>query len=77
MTATAKKTDPLDLLAERSRAMARRVLSGDVDFIDAVDACYSVADWAGLVRRYGDDLIQAALAEAFMNVPRKGERHED
>jgi hypothetical protein len=50
--------------------MARRVLSGEVDFIDAVDACYSAADWAGLVQRYGDDLVQAVLAEAFMCIPR-------
>lgn len=57
---------PLDLLYERSCTMAERVLAGQVDFIDGVDACYSAADWAGLVDHYGDDLIQSILAEAFM-----------
>jgi len=70
MSAAAEKIHPLDLLAERSRAMARRVLSSEVDFIDAVDACYSAAEWAGLVHRFGDDLVQAILAESFMCVPR-------
>lgn len=50
--------------------MAGRVLSGEIDFIEAVDACYSSAEWAGLVHRFGDDLVQAVLAEAFMCVPK-------
>ncbi len=70
MTATAEKIHPLDLLAERARTMARRVLAGQVDFIDGVDLCNSAAESSGLVQRFGDDLVQAVLAEAFMLVPR-------
>ena len=36
---------PLDLLYERSCTMAERVLAGQVDFIDGVDACYSAAEF--------------------------------
>jgi len=41
------------------------VLSGQLSFIDAVDIAYSAADWSGLVDRYGDDVVQLVLADAF------------
>jgi hypothetical protein len=60
----------LDLLYVRTCTLAERVASGELGFIDAVDMAYSAADWAGVVQRYGDDLVQAVLAEAFICVPR-------
>jgi hypothetical protein len=60
----------LDLLYVRICTLAERVASGELGFIDAVDMAYSAADWAGVVQRYGDDLVQAVLAEAFICVPR-------
>ena len=39
-------------------------------FIDGVDMAYSAAELAGLVCRYGDDLVQSVLALAFMDIPR-------
>jgi hypothetical protein len=61
---------PLDLLYDRTRTMADRVLAGQVDFIDGVDACYSAALWAGLVDRYGDDAVQRILALPFIATPK-------
>jgi hypothetical protein len=61
----------LDLLLERSRTLAARVRSGEIEFIDAVDMAYSAAEFSGLVGRHGDDLVQATLALAFMDFPRR------
>jgi hypothetical protein len=55
----------LDMLLERSRTLAARVRSGQIAFLDAVDMAHSAAEFAGLVDRYGDDAVQAVLAEAF------------
>jgi|SoiMethySBSTD1v2_1073268.scaffolds.fasta_scaffold2722940_2 hypothetical protein len=60
----------LDLLLERSRTLAARVRVDEIEFIDAVDMAYSAADFSGLVDRYGDDLVQATLALAFMDTLR-------
>lgn len=65
-----QRVHPLDLLFERSCTMRERVMAGQVAFLDAVDAMYSAADWAGLVEHYGDDLIQEILAEAFIGTSR-------
>jgi len=54
---------PLDLLEERCATLATRVSQDELLFIDAVDMAYSAADWAGLVDRYGDDRVQAVLAD--------------
>jgi hypothetical protein len=61
----------LELFHDRACAMARRVAAGQVAFIDAVDLCYSAALWAGLVDRYGDDMVQTTLADAFASAPRR------
>jgi hypothetical protein len=42
-----------------------------IEFLDAVDMAYSAAEFSGLVSRYGDDLVQATLALAFMDIPRR------
>lgn len=57
--------DPLELLFDRSCVLADRAASGELPFLDAVDMAYSAADWAGLVDRYGDNVIQLVLADAF------------
>jgi len=56
---------PLDLLFERTRVLAERARDGNLPFIEAVDLAYSAAGWAGLVERYGDDVVQRVLADAF------------
>ena len=61
---------PLQILFQRSCTLAGRVMAGDMPFLDAVDFAYSAADFAGTVDRFGDDAVQAVLAEAFMGVPR-------
>lgn len=59
-------TDPLTILADRCATLAARVRRRELPFIDAIDMAYSAADFAGLVDCYGDDRIQALLADAFM-----------
>ena len=56
---------PLDLLHERASNLAARAGAGSLPFIEAVDLAYSAATWSGLVDRYGDDVIQLVLADAF------------
>jgi hypothetical protein len=58
--------DPLAILFERCTTLAERVRERRLSFIDAVDMAYSAADFAGLIESYGDDRIQAVLADAFM-----------
>jgi hypothetical protein len=64
MSASPKKIEkappvhPLDLLHDCCLTLADRVEVGDLPFIDAVDLAYSAADFAGLVDRFGDDLVQ-------------------
>jgi hypothetical protein len=60
-----QRTDPLELLFERANALAERIKDGSLPFIEAVDMAYSAADWSGLVDRYGDDVVQMVLADAF------------
>ena len=57
--------DPLELLFDRSCVLAQRAATGELPFLDAVDLAYSAADFAGLVERYGDDVIQLVLADTF------------
>jgi hypothetical protein len=56
---------PLDILFQRAATLAGRARAGSIPFIDAVDLAYSAADLAGLVERFGDDVIQVILADAF------------
>jgi hypothetical protein len=70
MTATAQKIHPLDLLYVRSCTLAERVCDGTLPFIDAVDMAYSAAEFTGLCDSWGDDAVQAVLADAFMQVPK-------
>jgi hypothetical protein len=58
---------PLEVLADACELLAERVKIGNLKFIEAVDFAYSSADVAGLVAIYGDDRIQAVLANAFMD----------
>jgi len=60
--------DPLNLLYERCLTLADRVLSGQLPFIDAVDMAYSAAEWSGLIDRFGNDVVQLVLVDAFMAV---------
>ena len=53
---------PLSLLFDRCCTLAARAGDGSRPFIEAVDMA---ADWAGLVDRYGDDVVQLVLAAAF------------
>ena len=58
----------LELLAIRSAELADRVTAGQIGFIDAVDAAYSAAQWAGLTEAVGDDAIQKILAAVFAQI---------
>jgi hypothetical protein len=49
---------PLSLLFDRCRTLADRAGDGSLPFVEAVDMAYSAASWAGLVERYGDDVVQ-------------------
>jgi hypothetical protein len=61
-----QRTDPLELLFERATALAERSENGSLPFIEAVDMAYSAAEWSGLVDRFGDDVVQLVLADAFV-----------
>ena len=49
---------PLSLLFDRCRTLADRAGDGSLPFVEAIDMAYSAASWAGLVERYGDDVVQ-------------------
>jgi hypothetical protein len=67
---TTSRPHPLDILFDRSRALADQVVRGQLPFIEAIDLAYSAAQWAGLTESAGEDLVQAVLALAFMDIPR-------
>jgi hypothetical protein len=60
---------PLDILHERACVLAARACDGSLPFVEAVDMAHSAAVFAGLVDRYGDDVIQLVLADAFGGRP--------
>ena len=62
------QSHPLDILFERSCVLANRVQEGSLQFIEGVDMAHSAAEWAGLVDRFGDDVVQIVLADAFSRV---------
>jgi len=61
-------SDQLCVLFDRCCTIADRIRDGSIGFIDGVDLAYSAAEWSGLVDRFGDDLIQLVLADAFIGV---------
>jgi hypothetical protein len=52
----------------RCQTLAERVGCKQLSFVDAVDMAYDAAMWSGLVDALGDDLVQEAMARAFMTV---------
>jgi len=60
----------LILFEFRCQTLAHRVRCNQLQFIDAVDMADQAAVWSGLVDLAGDDLVQATMARAFMQVPR-------
>jgi hypothetical protein len=73
MTAAALDSLPeinpaLDLLMIRAGQLAELAQNGSIGFIEAVDLAYSAAIWAGLVDKYGNDVVQTILADAFIGV---------
>lgn len=60
----------LTLFELRCQTLVLRVRCNQLQFIDAVDMAYQAAVWSGLVDLAGDDLVQATMARAFMQVPR-------
>jgi hypothetical protein len=60
----------LILFELRCQTLVHRVRCNQLQFIDAVDMAYQAAVWSGLVDVAGDDLVQATMARAFMQVPR-------
>jgi len=60
------QSHPLYIFFERCTALAGRVRNEGLQFIDAVDMAYSAAEWSGLVDRFGDDVVQRFLADAFL-----------
>lgn len=60
----------LILFERRCQTLADRVGCNQLYFIDAVDMAYQAAVWSGLVDVAGDDLVQATMARAFMQVRR-------
>ncbi len=57
--------DQLSILFDRASTLAARARDGSLPFLDAVDMAYSAAEWAGLIERFGDDVVQIVLADAF------------
>ena len=68
LAAKREESDPLYVLFERCCALADRVRDGSLQFIDGVDMAYSAAEWSGLVDRFGNDVVQLVLVDAFMAV---------
>ena len=60
----------LILFERRCQTLVHQVRCNQLQFIDAVDMAYQAAVWSGLVDVAGDDLVQATMARAFMQVPR-------
>jgi hypothetical protein len=64
--ATARHKARLELFERRCRDLARQVSERGVPFVYAVDCAYDAAVWSGLADDVGDDLVQLAMARAFM-----------
>jgi hypothetical protein len=67
MTATNnKRVDPIRAFELRCQARAYLFAAGDLELHDAVDGLQLDAEIGGLVDTYGQDVIQRAMAEAFL-----------
>jgi hypothetical protein len=66
-TNKSRATKQLEIFALRSLELADQVANGRIGFLDAVDAAYSAAEWAGLLEDLGDDIVQFTLSAAFAN----------
>jgi hypothetical protein len=56
---------PIEIFRERCWAKAMLVREGQADLQDAVDQLQEVAVSQGLLKEYGQDEVQAILAESF------------
>jgi hypothetical protein len=61
----APRPDPLEVFRLRAWARAYLCWVGELDFYDAIDALQVAAETQGLIQRYGQDRIQAAIAAGF------------
>jgi hypothetical protein len=64
--ADARATGQLDLFAARCNQMAERIRAGEVPFVFGVDVLYDASIWSGLSDRFGDDVCQRIMADAFL-----------
>jgi len=56
---------PLDVLTTRAWARAYLWANGEMEMAEAVDALEEYAHTSGLVRKLGQDAVQAIIAAAF------------
>jgi hypothetical protein len=71
LDATRLKANHLKLFSLRCCDIADRVTRNEIGFLDGVDLAYDAACASGLVEAVGDDVVQAAMAAAFANAPRR------
>jgi hypothetical protein len=65
-----KRASPqLLLFAHRCNEMAERIRVGEVPFVFGVDVLYDASIWSGLSDRFGDDVCQRIMADAFLARP--------
>src|SRR5262245_38382595 len=69
----ARLASPAEVVAARCKALATLAAAGDVDLVESIDRLQAAAAAAGLVDQYGQDAVQAFMADAFAVVRRPGE----
>jgi hypothetical protein len=69
MPVTPTMADPLEVFRERAEARAHLVGCGELALLDAVDGLQADAECDGLVDVYGQDAVQAIMAQAFGGEP--------
>src|SRR5262245_19716609 len=69
----ARLAAPAEVFAARCKALATLAAAGDVDLVKSIDRLQAAAAAAGLVDQYGQDAVQAFMADAFAVVRRPGE----
>jgi hypothetical protein len=62
-----------NVFRDRCEARAILVAACEMDFHEAIDGLQAAASEYGLIRKLGQDAVQAMMAEAFAKVPRAGE----
>lgn len=60
-----RRADPLEVFEVRAAVRAYLITVGEDDFHQAVDDLQAAAERTGLISRYGQDLVQGILADAF------------